>query len=336
MNNERSAVIFGSFAGKKSILLVREALRIASNMEGFRIAAICDTSQEPTFSKIFSFIKQIVQPFVSKIFDWTAPFIFTPGLLWNLRTLGWYYGVKVIVPPNKNVNDPAFITYLKEKLKPTYALSFGCGQVFSKDLLKIFKSALNSHSGLLPRYRGWATTQWSIYYGERTSGFSYHYMTEDIDAGTVLFNGHVQIDGHPLEQVDIGKIKEAAKQLDSVLAAFMADSPGMPQISKGQYFSREDEEKIITVAYPSQLTWSEIERRMRAFGSLWIKFNTRYYKVTKLRPETGRIKGVGAYAFVTADGITVTATRFGFLPIQFYSLLYRFIYRPRSIRTLTD
>lgn len=54
-------------------------------------------------------------------------------------------------------------------------------------VLDLFQGrAANLHAGLLPKYAGCWSSAWSIINGENDAGFTWHYMTPDVDAGNTL------------------------------------------------------------------------------------------------------------------------------------------------------
>ena len=67
-------------------------------------------------------------------------------------------------------------------------------QIFSVELLNIFTSVLNHHNGILPNYRGWLVTPWTLYNKENETGYSYHYMTKEVDHGPILLSESIIID----------------------------------------------------------------------------------------------------------------------------------------------
>ena len=59
------------------------------------------------------------------------------------------------------------------------------------------KGTINLHASLLPDYRGAAPINWAIINGEKEVGFTYHYITKDIDCGNIIFQEKI-----PLEDFD--------------------------------------------------------------------------------------------------------------------------------------
>jgi methionyl-tRNA formyltransferase len=52
---------------------------------------------------------------------------------------------------------------------------------------------VNVHPSLLPKYRGVLSVPWAMVNGDDTTGFTYHYMTEEFDAGNIILQEEVPI-----------------------------------------------------------------------------------------------------------------------------------------------
>ena len=59
--------------------------------------------------------------------------------------------------------------------------------ILKKELLSIPKlGVINRHNALLPKNRGRLTPFWVLYKGEKETGVSIHFVTEDLDAGDII------------------------------------------------------------------------------------------------------------------------------------------------------
>ena len=54
---------------------------------------------------------------------------------------------------------------------------------------------VNIHPSLLPRWRGPAPIQWTIYSGDSVSGISFHELSKEIDAGDILYQKEIPLTG---------------------------------------------------------------------------------------------------------------------------------------------
>jgi len=66
---------------------------------------------------------------------------------------------------------------------------------------------VNIHPSLLPRWRGPAPIQWTIYAGDMVSGITFHKLSKEIDAGDILYQKETPLTG-----------REKATQLEEKLA----------------------------------------------------------------------------------------------------------------------
>lgn len=222
------------------------------------------------------------------------------------------HGVPFVVPPDGNVNGPAFLSAVAEELRPDAALSYYCQQILRRPLLDACGQVVNYHDGRLPAYRGLNATSFSLYAGDAETGFTFHRMDEGVDTGYVLVEGSVPVDPRAgLWQVVRAKATAAAAALPEVLGALARADPGRPQEGAARYFSRGDAEALRAVDDPSQLTAEELFRRVRAFGTVDVAIDGAMLPVTRLRVSApGR-----AMAFSTADGAVLAPDRVRGLPV---------------------
>ena len=125
------------------------------------------------------------------------------------------------------------------------ALSCYCGTIWKAELLGALPQAVNYHDGLLPEYKGVGATSFSIYNGEATSGFTFHRMTEGIDAGAILVQGAVAVDEHStMGDVDRRKRQATVAALPRVFDLVAANDPGARrtarQLQLGKGLRRHD------------------------------------------------------------------------------------------------
>ncbi len=66
---------------------------------------------------------------------------------------------------------------------------------------------VNIHPSLLPRWRGPAPIQWTIYSGDTKTGITFHKVAKEIDAGDILYQVEYSLTG-----------REKATQLEEILA----------------------------------------------------------------------------------------------------------------------
>jgi methionyl-tRNA formyltransferase len=83
--------------------------------------------------------------------------------------------------------EPAALCESLRSLAPDIIVSIANSKILSNDVLKTAKlAALNSHSSLLPRYKGILTGFWHLLNGETEGGVTIHRMDERVDSGDIL------------------------------------------------------------------------------------------------------------------------------------------------------
>ena len=225
-----------------------------------------------------------------------------------------------LVPPNGNANDPAFLELLRDTVRPDVALSYFCMRIFKPPLLAMFQQTVNFHNGLLPRYKGIQATSFSMYAGDVETGFTFHRMTEDVDAGPILLQDAIPVGTGDDARDVVRKLADAAvASLPAVLERVLANDPGRPQEGTGSYFSGRDAATIRRVDRPEEVTEEEFHRRLRAFRKVSICIDGTHYPVTRLR----RAARAGRLSFRTSDGAILRPDRLNDLPAGLHRLRHR-------------
>jgi methionyl-tRNA formyltransferase len=237
----------------------------------------------------------------------------------NLNRWARRFQFKVLVPPGGNINHPQFIASLRNEIRPTIALSFYCLQKFSQELLATFGDAVNYHNALLPEYRGLKATAWSVYYGDKETGFTFHRMTKEFDEGHVLVQRSIPVGlDRSTYDLEAEKAITAATYIPSVLDSVVDGVSGEPQRGKGSYFSKKSYLAVTRIPDPSTLSSVELMKRLRAFGSLSMRIADTWYKVTKIRQVPSTPGNHGWDCLVASDGVKVQMVQFEYLPYQVY------------------
>jgi folate-dependent phosphoribosylglycinamide formyltransferase PurN len=98
-----------------------------------------------------------------------------------------------IVVKTINSVDGSFVSEI-ETLAPDILISVANSHVMPDSVLNISgMTALNSHSSLLPAYRGILTAFWTLYDGRQTSGVTIHKMLSSIDSGDIVAQSEFEI-----------------------------------------------------------------------------------------------------------------------------------------------
>jgi methionyl-tRNA formyltransferase len=93
-----------------------------------------------------------------------------------------------------DANEQKFLEQV-EAANPDLILSAGYPQIFAKDLISIpKKGSINFHPSLLPKFRGAHPHFWAIAKGEKVSGMTAHFMTENLDDGDIVAQLEIPIE----------------------------------------------------------------------------------------------------------------------------------------------
>jgi len=110
----------------------------------------------------------------------------------SVAELAAEHNIPVYTP--ENINHPLWVERIS-KLQPDIIFSFYYRDMIKKSLLDIPKhGCINLHGSLLPKYRGRAPINWALIKGEKETGATLHYMTEQADAGDIISQCHVGIE----------------------------------------------------------------------------------------------------------------------------------------------
>ena len=100
----------------------------------------------------------------------------------------------------KNINDPQALR-VAEEFSPDLILVFGTS-LLRKKWFELDVPIVNSHLGIIPRYRGWMSWFWAVLEENFDSvGISIHYVTKIADGGELILQDHVDI--FTLEKIDL-------------------------------------------------------------------------------------------------------------------------------------
>ena len=140
-----------------------------------------------------SLIKFGSKYFLNKVYDFLD--LLTNGKLLknkrSIRALTRKYNIPL--ERTQNVNNKSFIEYLKT-LELDLIVSFSAPSIFKEELLDIPKAGcINLHCSYLPKYSGILPSFWVLYYDEKETGVTIHYMDNKIDNGEILAQQKVKI-----------------------------------------------------------------------------------------------------------------------------------------------
>lgn len=91
-----------------------------------------------------------------------------------------------------DVNDARFLERVPSGADGLVA---GFNQIFKPAAIARFATLVNVHPSLLPFYRGPTPSHWVLERGEHRTGFTLHRVVARIDAGEILAQGVVEVQG---------------------------------------------------------------------------------------------------------------------------------------------
>ncbi len=303
-------------------LLIKATFEAVRNREDVELVGICIEKPINFYQQLSRYFQILLRRKIISLFDYNQKHLY--GIPWpiNLTRLARRYSFQILFPPYGKINHPVFINELRTEIKPTIALSYFCMQKFSLELLEVFEHAANYHNGLPPKYRGLEVTQWSVYHGEKETGFAFHKMTENFDEGPILIEGRVPMRPRArILDLEYEKAILATKYIPQLLNMLINNDPGKPQEGESQYFSQVDGLEIRKIADPSEYSSTELVRRLKAFDFLDISINGKWHKITKLETISSSTKVQGKLHFRTSDGMIMRPARFNYLPRTMYQIL---------------
>jgi folate-dependent phosphoribosylglycinamide formyltransferase PurN len=221
--------------------------------------------------------------------------IFNPGnnnLIFNNTGFFLKYFSRLKIENIKSINEKKFVERIKKE-NYKYAFSFCCNQIFKKRLISAFSKVINYHSSILPKYKGLNSTLWSIFYNEKYTGFSYHYIDSKIDNGNIIFQKKFMINyNHSYKRIEIFKTLLAKNSMQKVLSLILLNFSGTKQKSEGNYYGKNDIKKLIT--FREIININKIKKIINIWGNIiFIKKNKKYF-VTKIS-NSGQILRISHY-----------------------------------------
>ena len=181
-----------------------------------------------------------------------------------VKEIGLDNGIEVLQPTS--LKDESILRSLKSD-KPDLMLVVAYGLLIPKEVLEIAKrGCVNVHASILPRWRGAAPMEYSIYSGDNESGISYMRMNEGLDEGPILEIHKCKIE----KEDDLGSLESKFVELSKKsLLNFLK------KFEKGELKETPQEDSKATFAPKinsdfQKIDWScvssEIERKIRALN----------------------------------------------------------------------
>jgi methionyl-tRNA formyltransferase len=148
--------------------------------------------------------------------------------------------------------------------KPDVIISSYYRYIISNELIDVCQGKIfNLHPSLLPNYKGCSSLTWAMINGESKVGYTYHYISSEIDCGNIIFQEEIEIEDFDTQQSLYFKVMfESMKNFEKVFNLVINSFVGIEQKKdEGQYFRRGAPENGIINS-----NWSDqkVERFIRA------------------------------------------------------------------------
>lgn len=312
-------IIFADSTLGVPAILMRSALEAITHCPNIEISAVCLPEEPSPFKIIILNILYAITIRIRILRDAAMTRKCKSLGPMNIYRCAGKYRFKLLIPPEGNVNDPSFIAYVRDEIRPTIAMSFYYLQKFSPELLAVLNYTINYHNGLLPGYGGRNATAWSLYRGEKETGFTFHRMTDELDGGNILLQGRLPVgqDDNAFD-LEIEKAKMAAQCIPQILSMALNGDMGCPQQGEKSYHSWKDCLSITVIPDPSALSGRELMKRLKAFEKLKMKLSGKWYEVTGIKDVSKKSDNREKLIFRTSDGDMMKAIHFLYLPLILY------------------
>lgn len=144
-----------------------------------------------------------------------------------------------VVQPERLRNNDEFLAQLRE-WAPEVAIVVAYGRILPPSVLDLPPhGCINVHASLLPKYRGAAPIQWSIYHGDPVTGVTIMRINERMDAGDILLQVETSIG---VEET----YGELQTRLSEIGATALVDA--LERLRGGGLEGRAQDEALVTYA----------------------------------------------------------------------------------------
>ena len=284
MKKKVDIVIFGDLSNIICRILVWQMVKI-SKKNNIKIAKFFNTEKNKE-----SLIINSIKFFLVKLFNpFNNSFFFNnTGIFLKL-----FSGLKI--QNVEDINDNKFREILNSK-KYDYALSLCCNQIFKKKTIKCFKKVINYHSSTIPLYRGLNSTLWSIFFNEKYTGYTYHYVNSKIDSGKIIFQDKFKINYQiSYKKTEIFKTIHAKKSLEKVIKLILNNFKGISFKKKGSYYGKKDIKKILIYKKISNINL--IKKVISIWGGIVLIKDNKKFFITRIS-ESGNISRISHYPVI--------------------------------------
>ena len=284
MKKKINIVIFGDLSNIICRILVWQMIKI-SKKNNIEIAKFFNTEKKKE-----SLILNSIKFFLVKLFNPTNDSFFFNNTGIFLKLFSGLRIQNVI-----DINDKKFREILNSQ-KYDYAFSICCNQIFKEKTIKCFKKVINYHSSTLPLYRGLNSTLWSIFFSEKYTGYTYHYVNSKIDNGKIIFQDKFKINYQiSYKKTEIFKTIHAKKSLEKVIKLILNNFKGISLKKKGSYYGKKDIKKILIYKKISNINL--IKKVISIWGGIVLIKDNKKFFITKIS-DSGNISRISHYPVI--------------------------------------
>tara|TARA_Y100001935_G_C17301752_1_gene509695 strand:- start:216 stop:1106 length:891 start_codon:yes stop_codon:yes gene_type:complete len=246
-------------------ILLKALIKVIKENKDFKLVAIIDANKLPAIksSPIRSFLKYAVKKFFNP-FDKNV-------FYYNPKPFLYKYRKKFSIIKPDGINNPLLLSKVKNmKLDLTFSLA--CPQILKEKTILTFGRIVNYHDSLLPKYGGVHATPWSLFFEEKYTGYTYHFINNQIDEGNIIYQNKVEANYNKNTYHNIiVKTNNASRKIGHVLQLCSDNFEGTPQnLEEKLYFSKKDFNSISNV--DNTIEKNKIIRVINAFGKAYIPY----------------------------------------------------------------
>ncbi len=121
------------------------------------------------------------------------------------------------------------------KYRANILLSCGFSFTIPYEVISSFEYAINVHPTLLPKYRGYRSGPYILINGEKESGVTVHFLTEDLDKGDILLQERFEVSAFDTSQSMKRKTDDCEKGV--VLRA-------LQMLEEGNFICKKQDESL--------------------------------------------------------------------------------------------
>lgn len=197
-------------------------------------------------------LRDVVAPYLKEAGALTHNGTPIPGLCYSNEDLAKVYKLDYEVVAD--VNDPGFVSRIEADKNLIGSHSTRILQIFHEDLLAAFESkekgfVWNTHTGLLPQYKGVHIPYHAIEDNQKVYGWTIHKKERGIDTGEILALDWLELDPtYPVLFTYLDMVPKGAKMLEDVLSQYKRNgevaSKQQPMFMKNSYYTHPTSQQM--------------------------------------------------------------------------------------------